>query len=347
MSGPSPICLLFGSDRHYIDHIVPLASLLNLPIAITDESIYQSIQEQYPPLTLYYFPPDQVSQKLLEYDYNVVASCLPRPFLDKLFYFDMHRYQKRICNIWVPHGTSDKPLNNRHYEGLQHEDLLISTGPAMTERLLAAGIDEWRIIKGGNYRKAYYELHKSHFRPNLLSGKPRVLYAPTWNDYENGSSQSHLRTICQAIPDSYHFLCKLHPNTNSENPHLINTLNYPNLFFIEDYSPIYPLLDQSDIILLDNSSIGYDALYFEKPLYFITDKIHTPLHECGLCIHPDDIFSLLPQHINNPKPTWLEKQTHIQSLLKDTFYPTHPKTFSLNLQQKIEYFFDTEPQVLD
>src|SRR5438105_1920604 len=54
-----------------------------------------------------------------------------------------------------------------------------------------------------------------------------------------------------------------------------------NLLFITDFPLIYPLLAKTDIYLGDVSSIGYDFLFFQKPMFFFnpfSSKKSSPQH---------------------------------------------------------------------
>ena len=63
-----------------------------------------------------------------------------------------------------------------------------------------------------------------------------------------------------------------------------------DLFFLKDFPPIYPLLDFVEAYIGDASSIGYDMLTFNKPLFF-TSKHPAPIHNCGILVDKfADIF---------------------------------------------------------
>ena len=65
--------------------------------------------------------------------------------------------------------------------------------------------------------------------------------------------------------------------------------------FILDFPPIFPLLAISDIYIGDFSSIGYDFLGFNKPMFFLNQPKRDPktdpglyLYQCGIEIRPDE-----------------------------------------------------------
>ena len=70
--------------------------------------------------------------------------------------------------------------------------------------------------------------------------------------------------------------------------------NHPHAQFIIDFPPVYPLLAQCACYIGDYSSIGYDFLAFDRPLFFLpsgkpTSAYHSPLYACGKVILPEDL----------------------------------------------------------
>ncbi len=82
------------------------------------------------------------------------------------------------------------------------------------------------------------------------------------------------KALVDRIPDHFQLILKPHPNSFVQFPSEIRALRRAcqkkeNLFFLDDFPPIYPLLDYSDIYLGDHSSVGYDALSFQRPMFFL------------------------------------------------------------------------------
>jgi CDP-glycerol glycerophosphotransferase (TagB/SpsB family) len=67
---------------------------------------------------------------------------------------------------------------------------------------------------------------------------------------------------------------KPHPNT--ERKYKIE-LTRTKVRLLEHFPPIYPLLDRTDAYIGDMSSIGYDFLAYERPLFFLTKEKADPL----------------------------------------------------------------------
>src|SRR5207244_888854 len=97
---------------------------------------------------------------------------------------------------------------------------------------------------------------------------------------------------------------KLHPNLVEKNKIEVQKLIWQyekkkNIQFLLDFSPIYPLLNFVDLYIGDASSIGYDFLSFDKPMFFLNqNKLSTYLFQCGIVIAPEkysDIYSIIDQ----------------------------------------------------
>jgi len=57
--------------------------------------------------------------------------------------------------------------------------------------------------------------------------------------------------------------------------------NRSDVVLLENFPPIYPLIEKCDLYIGDYSSIGYDFLALDKPLYFLNPS-SSPLRSCGL-----------------------------------------------------------------
>ena len=73
---------------------------------------------------------------------------------------------------------------------------------------------------------------------------------------------------------------------------------HPSALFLTDFPPIYPLLERSVCYIGDYSSIGYDFLVFDRPLFFIpsskspSSSYTSPLYRCGLTLLPEDLAQI-------------------------------------------------------
>ena len=289
------IGILPGPRAQYIDHLVPLCHLMEIPLLVTDPVVHDLIERYYPPLEL----------RLVEPEDYLLDEALEG--FDLFFYvefsrlgsgsFQFHEYltKKKARSVISLHGNSDKFWQIYWSERLIDEDVFLAYGPQLLEMLELKGIDKKPIISG-NYRLEYYKAHKNFFDSKIPFKKEKttILYAPTWTSMNR---KSELRVnyssffdvyhdVFETIPDTFQLVVKLHPNTIRLMSLQVEEIKqtYPHIHFINEYPPIYPLLNQIDIYLGDFSSIGYDFLYFDRPLFFFKTKVKTPLQNCGICI---------------------------------------------------------------
>jgi CDP-glycerol glycerophosphotransferase (TagB/SpsB family) len=132
-----------------------------------------------------------------------------------------------------------------------------------------------------------------------------ILYAPTWQDSENSTSFFQVaETLIQQLPSDVLFLIKLHPNLEKDIRILqfvLQNESHPNIRFLSGFTPVYPILERADLYLGDMSSVGYDFLSFNRPMFFFNPTSRDPsdpglyLHQCGQTLLPDQIFNFLAQ----------------------------------------------------
>lgn len=305
--------LIYGDLGHHLDHLVPICDLLNIPLIVTEEHLLESAQKYYPFIESHYFGYHQSAEQLIE-TFDVIFFSQPRILFDELFFFAQHLLQKKVHTIWVPHGNSDKGHHSHFMEALKNEEMALVYGKKMIDFLIEKGAFHQlkAAIQIDNLRFSHYLEHKAHYLSllkteitNKLPPSPRtILYAPTWQDVEKNTSffeaTSHL---IENLPDSYNLIIKLHPNLSTQEEIKLNLLiekteDKPNLLYVKQFYMIYPLLDYVDLYLGDMSSIGYDFLTFNKPLFFLNQQ-NRPLNDpscylmrCGTPIIPEDYPSI-------------------------------------------------------
>jgi CDP-glycerol glycerophosphotransferase (TagB/SpsB family) len=65
---------------------------------------------------------------------------------------------------------------------------------------------------------------------------------------------------------------------------------------LEHFPPVYPILSLADVYLGDASSVGYDYLFYERPMFFFPAKHSGRLHTCGRLLDPaQDLYSQLDE----------------------------------------------------
>ncbi len=298
MSFPKVAALIYGNQKHYLDHLAPLASLLGISLVVTDFEVERLAKNYYPDLNLLYFDPVEMPERVVT-QFEVIVSCLPKDLFDSLFFITQALHQKYLMNVWCPHGNSDKGHSSYFMEGLSKERWVFVYGQKMIDFLKEKGafeqLEDLFIL--GNYRYDYYLKHIEFYQKVLReklplnSGRRTLLYAPTWDDNEKSSSFEIAHSfLINSVPKDWDLIIKPHP-------HLTRPLesSKENVIVLKDFPPIYPLLQSTEVYLGDMSSIGYDFLTFRRPLFFYNPQNRNPkedqglyLTQCGTIINTDE-----------------------------------------------------------
>ncbi len=324
--GSKGIGVLTERRLSYVDHLVPLCQLIDIPLLVTDRWIYEIIQLYYPPMQLVYFDPDDncLDDALYGYDYFVYTE--PSRKVSGHFEFCNHYTTVKARSIFTHHGNSEKSFGMYWFERLMDEDILLIYGEHMLEMMRAIGVTK-PFIKCGNYRLAYYQLYKIFFQRNITlhlfepSKRKTLLYAPTWAGsnlytewrFEYSTCLEKHQSILEEIPNGYQVLVKLHPNHLLRMPDETEKLiasyqGNPQIRFIHDFPLIYPLLEHTDLYVGDFSSIGYDFLYFDRPMFFLTGERERMLNRCGISLGEKGFWKRVH-----------EDQSHLSLIRKQTY----------------------------
>ena len=314
--------VIFDRSVHYLDHIAPFCSLQNWPLILCEPEIAELAKMYYPDLTVI-----EESWQNLKLP-ATVFSCHPRGALLAAF------PSAKINTYWLPHGNSDKGWKSILFESLRHEETALVYGQKMIDCIQEKNgeLPHLKIKYVGNFRKEYAERHALFYQALLqkkfpLPQKKRILlYAPTWKDAEDNSSfWQAFPILADTLPEDYALLVKPHPNTcrafEPELERLIGSWqNKKNILWIFEFPPIYPLLELCDGYIGDMSSIGYDFLVKNRPMYFLnpqkrdakTDK-GLYLYRCGKELLPEQYASLFAidrtTHINDAKEFFAIRKT--------------------------------------
>lgn len=257
------------------------------PLFIVEPSVADLARRYYPELEIV-----ETDLWKMVLPRNLVA-CDPYPLLQQVFSPEQLSGRRFF---WLPHGNSDK---DSFTEGMFQTEIPLVYGNQMIERLKKKGI-EAPYIRIGNFRLSYYREHQRFYEGLLSQYKNgrNILYAPTWDDREKGNSfWTAFPTLAEQINDR--LLVKIHPNTPAKYLAELTTLEAryakrKNIVFLEEFPPIYPLLEISAIYIGDTSSIGYDFLSFNRPMLFLNSD-DRPLNRCGKTVAPHEISSYLEQ----------------------------------------------------
>lgn len=313
--------LLYGAQLQYLDHLAPLCAVMEIPLIVTEEKFAELTRIFYPSVEVLLFDYHSVAHEVAS-NYDIIFHSLPRDLFDEVFFFAQKLLQKRVHTIWCPHGNSDKGNASFFMEALRKEEIVLVYGKQMIEFLKRKGVfDHLKAhVIVGNYRHQYYLAHQSfydnlaerEFQRHLNPKNRTLLYAPTWKDYEDSSSfDQALLPLLETLPSHYNLIVKLHPNLLFQEEFAIDRImdkyaGRGNLIFASEFAPVYPLLNICDAYIGDMSSIGYDFLLFNKPMFFLNsternkeEDVGLYLYRCGIEIKSEQfpkIFDLIDHY---------------------------------------------------
>lgn len=299
-----------GPDFHLLDHIGPLSDFFHMPLFIEEEKNFSLASHYYPMIERHHIPDVEHNLPFFADAFDALFECkFWAPQLKSLF-LKLHKKDMRL--VFCPHGQSDKGYAAPLLRHFASQEFSLCYGRLLKDMLSELNISA-QLIFTGNYRLAFYQKHKAFY--DALADKevfsrfpkkqPTLLYAPTWKDSDASTSFfTHAHSLCSHFPDNWNLLVKVHPLLEQRDPsHYYRTAHLieqkPNRLLISDFIPIYPLLSRADAYLGDYSSVGYDFLHFEKPMFFLLDP-RLPkgrLHTCGTILNsPADLFTELEKN---------------------------------------------------
>lgn len=303
--------------KSFIDHITPLASLLNIPLIVSDEKNAILTHHYYPEVKVRFWPDLEFRLKEVVEEFDVLFDCDYWAYNQKNI-FQLHT-KKQMRLIFCPHGQSDKGYNSSFLAPYAYQETVLLYGNLMKEMLIDLLL--WDTIPNhafiGNFRYRYYlknrerllkTTHAEIFSRMNISN-PTLLFAPTWNDYEgSGTFFEFAERLLNELPSDWNLVIKVHPDLAYHDPALFYRLSFieekrPNFMFVDNFPLIYPILELIDVYLGDYSSIGYDFLVFQKPMFFL-EKPHlrnAKLHGCGIVLDPtENFYKSIERHLSKP-----------------------------------------------
>lgn len=295
-----------GSDFHLLDHIAPLAAIMQMPLITTEEHNHELACRYYPQIKNWHMPDLEHKLGILAEQFDALFECKYwKNHLKSLF---LQFYNKEMRLIFCPHGQSDKGYKAPLLVPYASQDIVLLYGELLIQMLkdlnIWSSISNYVII--GNYRLQFYQKYRLFYdslikkEVPLDKEKKTLLYAPTWHDADAATSFfNHGSKVISQLPSDWNLIVKVHPLLEQRNPaHFYSIASFvdqkQNAFLVHECPLVYPLLSQSDLYLGDSSSIGYDFLFFQRPLYFFPTNDLGRLHSCGQVIDPSkNIYSQL------------------------------------------------------
>lgn len=335
--------LIYGPSPHHIDHLAPLCQVMCIPLLCTEQEIAHAAQRYYPKLEVILCEYLTIAEFLVTH-FDLVFYSMPRALFDEIFFFAQKFQNKKIHTLWCPHGNSDKGAHNLFMETLGKEEIALVYGQKMIDFFKEKNV--FATLKGhvvlGNYRHQFYLQNQAFYDAliaqevlrKLPQAKRTVLYAPTWQDGEKSSSfYAATPHLIEQLPSDWNLIIKPHPNLRLQDEllfeeHCDTYKDHPRVLFLHDFPLIYPLLQAVDLYIGDMSSIGYDFLTFDRPLFFLNHNKRNPaadrglyLYQCGKSVLPEQ-YSQIYQIISNFEQFELRDFSHLrQQIYTYTFGP--------------------------
>lgn len=331
------------AQTHYTDHLASICVIMGIPLLFIDEQDYSLGSKYYPTLDARLQEYREFNPDLLITNYDVLfMSDLwdRRTFHEKYAPLEQ-QYHKTIRHVHCPHGFSDKGF---YLKKCANEDITLIYGQNMLDLIKHSGAFENlnQYVITGNHRRTYFNMHRQFYDnlianevlPRFAKKQPIILYAPTWLDMEDSTTFFDAYSyLLDNLPADYNMIVKLHPRLELDDTaqyyHIIGQYqDKPNILFLKDFPLVYPLLAYTDIYIGDTSSVGYDFLSFNKPMFFLNKQRKDPkkdrglyLFRCGIDIKPD-AYPLIYRFIDVNLPTDKERFTKIrEEVYQYTFGP--------------------------
>jgi hypothetical protein len=286
---------------HYLDHLGVLCAGLEIPLIVSERETFKAAQEFYPDLLIVYRDLPDLSLDFLAERADVIFESGHYFALELRPLWEM-LHGKKMRVVYCPHGNSDKNPGNIE------KDISLFYGEHMKSLL---GKEITKTVRSGNYRSLYYQKHQRQLDKQLSSllfqDRQTVFYAPTYD----ASSFSDTARIIEEIAPFYNlwirwhpFLSELYPAESEKMKALCNKT--PNVTDLSSFHSIYPILNTVDFYLGDASSIGYDFLTFNKPLFFLGHH-EGKIYECGTHLKESEHWGETIATFQDDK-VWAEKR---------------------------------------
>lgn len=349
--------LLTPTCSYQLDHLAIIYIIMDVPLLCLEDNDLELANKYYPQLKTLKVDYSTFTPEALVSTYDVIftSEITNQQTAARLRELEK-QYGKKLHQVFCPHGFSDKVF---YFKQCVSEDVLLVYGQSMldlfqSEKLLSS-LHSYVVV--GNYRYNYYKENKEFYDDLAqrevwnqfaeVKNKKMIFYAPTWADKENSTTFFDATSILiDQLPSDCNLLIKLHPRLE-----LSDTATYYQLIgkyehrkdvvFLNTYPPIYPLLERADIYLGDMSSIGYDYLVFNRPMFFL-DKVEANpenryhyLHRCGVSVPPNqypEIYNIIENHKENESWSKIREETYKYTFAENISFSSIRKAISLSIK---------------
>lgn len=307
---------LYGPHFQHLDHLASLCSLLDIPLIVTESEMEELGSYYYPSLVIKRYNYTEVAHSIFS-NTDWIITAYSREIIDEIFFMPQAMHKKKINSIWCPHGNSEKGFSDYFKDILQKEPYVLCYGPKIANRLP----HHQALIPIGNYRKLYFEKTSSFYNtildkeiwPKLSKSNKTILYAPTWKNNDVWEEiEKGLHMLIHSLTPDYNLILKLHPNTllkfELECKIFKESIDSTqHVIFLEQFPLIYPILNITNLLIGDETSVVYDFLSYSKPM---------------LLINQDKPFAQNLQSLNDPSLKETIRFTFINDPIENTVYKT-------------------------
>jgi CDP-Glycerol:Poly(glycerophosphate) glycerophosphotransferase len=322
----------------YLDHLAVICSMMGIPLLFIEDLDYSIGKKFYPNLhaqkvDFHDFTPELLVQS---FDVLYMSDLWDRDSFHEKFGPWEKKYDKIMRHVYCPHGFSDKAFHLQHSA---REDIALIYGQNMLDMLKQQNVFEelHRYVITGNYRFTYYKNHKKFFDKLMkeeIQSKfdrkvPTLLYAPTWMDSEDSSTFFDANeALIGNLPNKYNLIVKLHPRLELDDAAQFYSIigKYQakkNVVILNEFPLVYPILDYVDFYVGDASSVGYDFLTFNRPMFFLTKhkqqekNFKEPyLFRCGIKISPEqygDFYKIMEKNVPEDRERFSKIRSEVYS----------------------------------
>ncbi len=274
---------------HYLDHLGILCEGLNVPLYVTERATFKAAREFYPGLKVEYIDLEDLSLSFLAERADVIFES-GHTFAAELLPLWELLHNKKMRVVYCPHGNSDKksPQLRKDLSLIYGEHMrshLEKTGEAaLLEKTVITG--NYRAIYDRAHQKWYDEKLNSLIGKNLLPDRKTVFYAPTW---EGKEWFERALQVINEVGSDFNLLLRLHPFLEDLYPAQVEIIKSLPAIDLSYFPAIYPILRKADYYLGDFSSVGYDFLSLDKPLFFL-ERSDGEIYDCGLTLNKRDHY---------------------------------------------------------
>jgi CDP-glycerol glycerophosphotransferase (TagB/SpsB family) len=326
------VAYINDAEVHHLDHLGVLAATLDIPLITTDLKLYYLGKQFYPDLEVFYIESKDLINQAVCNSFDIIFIS---NFWDKKeFEICFEAFEKKMRYVYCSHGNSDKGQKYPLLDNFARQDMVLIYGKRMHDFLKEKNVEITKDILCGNYRLEYYKKHQEFYKQLPLFDEKeyqkKVLFAPTWNSLDSCLFQD-ITELFKNIPQDYLLIFKVHPAFARDHKELYESLkntshSYKNVVLLEDYPLIFPLLEQVDMYIGDASSISYDFLYFNKPMFFLRSH---PLDSMTFIHQAGNMLDLTANTFNEIK-TLLKDNDKFREIRKEIF----EYTFTQNVTKK-------------